>query len=137
MSKDLLVTRKGSTFVPYDELAEEDMFSLPEGKPIMMNAQTKRSLIHNRFYRLCIARMSSAGAPGDPEWLHRTTLIKCGFVKVAQLPDGEYMACPDSTAFDVMDQDAFNAYFKKAVDFWKASGLWNWLDASLKRKIET
>jgi hypothetical protein len=51
------------------------------------------------------------------EHLHNLIKMKLGYVTPAVMPDGALYWIPDSTAFDKMDQAAFNEFFKQA-DRW-------------------
>ena len=112
------------------------MEKLP-GDLFMVTVMSKRSLPHNRLYFSAIGSMVKAGAPGDRVSIHSATKIKTGLVTMCQLPNGEFMAFPDSTAFNRMDQSAFNAWFVKAVEFWKVCGLWQWVSPDIRAKIDT
>jgi hypothetical protein len=133
MAYDILMRRQGYTLRPADELAEDQMLTLPD--MVMVSVRKPRSVPMHRMYFGILGRMIKAGAPGDVDALHKATKIKTGLVKFATMPDGEFMAFPDSTAFDAMDQDAFNRWFPKAVEFWKASRLWSYVPADLRSKI--
>ena len=51
-----------------------------------------------------------------PEHLHRYIKFRLGYVETIRDPAGNPIAViPDSTAFDAMGQDQFNAYFKQSM----------------------
>lgn len=132
---EILMTRVGYRLVPADAVAEQDMETLPSG-PFFVTLRKPRSAPHNRFYFACLGSMEKSGAPGNRETLHNATKLKCGLVKMCVLPNGDFMAFPDSTAFAAMDQVTFNMFFGKAVEFWKACGLYNWIAPDLRAKLE-
>jgi len=132
---EILMKRVGYTLRPWDDMAEEDMMALPDDCALMIKVTRKRSLPHHRLYFQCLRSMIKAGAPGSDADLHSATKIKSGLVSVCQLPSGEYMAFPDSIAFDKLDQSGFNDFFKRAVTFWQESGLWKWLSPDLQEKV--
>lgn len=136
MSADLLVVRRGYSLRPYDQLAEEDFLKLAETGPMKVVVTKPRSLPHNRLYWSILRSMVKAGVNSTEADLHDATKVKCGLVRLCQLPDGEYLALPDSTAFDRLDQDGFNTFFAKAVAFWRASGLWRWVAPDLRATLD-
>lgn len=133
MSIDILVTREGQRLVPYDQLSADMIEALPAGTH-MVTVTKKRSLPHNRLYFQCI-RDIVEGQGGTIDDLHNATKIKCGLYVIADYSDGPVVV-PNSTAFNKMDQNAFNPYFEKAVAWWKSSGLWEWIRPELREKIE-
>ena len=135
MSKDILMTVQGSHLVPIDQMAEDDVRSLPH-KPLMVTVKQPRSLPHTRFYFGIIGSMIKAGAQGTRDTIHNATKIKTGLVSMCQLPNGEFMAFPDSIAFNKMDQTKFNEWFPKAVEFWKACGLADYIAPDILDKLE-
>ncbi|MFT4076453.1 MAG: hypothetical protein QM647_13085 [Asticcacaulis sp.] len=132
---DILMKRDGSVLKAWDALAEDDLRTLPENSALMVKVTRKRSLPHHRLYFQCLRSMVKSGANGTESDIHSATKIKVGLVSICQLPSGEYMAFPDSIAFDKLDQTGFNQFFAKAVAFWKACGLWNWLSPDLRVKL--
>lgn len=135
MSSEILMKRKGYNLVPFDAVAEADMEEMPEG-PFFVTIRKPRSLPHNRLYFACLGAMEKAGAPGNREDLHNATKMKCGLVRMCVMPGGDFMAFPDSTAFNAMDQLQFNMFFERAVEFWKSSRLWSYLPADLRAKLD-
>lgn len=133
MAIDILVTREGQRLAPYDELSAEMIEELPAG-PHMVTVTKKRSIPHHRLYFQCLNDMAK-GCDQKVDDLHTATKVKAGLVIVAQFRD-EYMVLPNSTAFNKLDQTAFNAYFEKAVAWWQSSGLWEWIRPGLREKIE-
>ena len=134
MPVDILMRRQGYTLRPADELAEDQMLSL--GDLVMVSARKARSVPFHRFYFGILGSMVKAGAPGNSDALHSATKIKTGLVQITKLPNGDFMAFPDSIAFNKMDAHEFNAWFPKAVDFWKSSDLWQFVAPDLRAKIE-
>lgn len=135
MALEILMTRQGNHLVPYDQTAEEDLQTLPT-KPVMVTVKTPRSLPHNRLYWACLRAMAHAGAATSSDDIHDASKLKCGLVRMAQTPDGQFFAFPDSTSFAKLDQAAFNAYFDKAIQFWKSCRLWDYLAPDLQAKLE-
>ena len=138
MALQILMKRIGYSLRPWDEFSEADMLALSDSGPIMVTLTKKRSVPHHRLYFGCLGSMIRAGAPGETvEFLHDATKVKTGLVRFATMPNGEFMAFADSTSFDAMDQDAFNKWFVKAVEYWRSSGLIRWLKPELLAMIET
>lgn len=135
MARQILMTRKGFALVPWDAVAQDDLEELPLGKPVMVSAQVKRSLPHNRLYWACIRSICQTGGFTDGEGiLHDVTKMGAGCFKVIQLSGLTYRV-PDSTAFDKMDQADFNEYFRRALSFWESEGLAQWISPDLREKI--
>lgn len=135
MAKDILMTRKGYTLRPFDEVAAEDMLGLSEG-PFMVTIVKPRSVAHNRFYFACIGSIcASGGFDEGVDAFHDMTKIEAGCFKTVKAR-GEFYKVPDSTAFDAMDQTAFNPYFEKAVTFWRSEGYIDWIKPDLRRRLE-
>ena len=135
MATDILMRRRGFSYVAADDLAEDQMLTMPD--MAMVTVRKPRSIPMHRFYFGIIGQMIKAGAPGNTDGIHNATKIKTGLVTFANLPNGEFMAFPDSTAFDRMDQAAFNVWFPKAIAFWTECGLWDFVSPDIKAKIET
>jgi len=135
MATEILVNREGQRLVPYDAMAAEEVERLGSG-PFMVKITKPRSLPHHRLYFACLNAMAKAGAATSADDLHDATKMKSGLARVAQMPNGEWFAFSDSTAFNRMDQISFNAFFDKALTFWKASKLWGYLPPDLQAKLE-
>lgn len=133
---EIFMERRGSTLVPCSAHFAEELESLPFGKPLRCKITQARSLPHNSLYWVCLKAMADAGAATSKDDIHDATKMKCDLVRVVETPDGRFYAFPDSTAFSKLDQRAFNEFFKKAVDFWKSSMLWDYLPDDLRKKIE-
>jgi hypothetical protein len=132
---DILVTRHNQTLVPFDELAEDAISGLSSTKPYMVKLVKSRSVKHNRLYFRCIASIIKYGGfEGTRDELHHLTKLEAGCVKLVQL-NGITFRIADSTAFDKMDQPAFNEYFDKAFIFWTQQGLTDYIEPQLLAKV--
>lgn len=132
---ELLMTRQGYSLRPFDQHAEEDMLKLGEG-PFYVKVTKPRSLIQNRLYWASLRSICANGGFEDGEdILHDVTKMGAGCFKVIQLSGLTYRV-PDSTAFSRLDQTAFNAYFDRAISFWRSERLYDWLAPELRAKIE-
>ena len=134
MTVEILVTRRGQTLVPHDELSAELIEEKFKSGVAMVTVQKKRSLLHNRLYWSCL-RCIAQGIDQKERDLHNATKIKCGLAVVAKLGD-EFIVLPNSTAFDNLDQDGFNLFFDKAINWWRECGLYNWIKPELREKLE-
>lgn len=135
MAVELLLDHVAGSLRPHDIAAQEDLEALGPG-PFMVSVTKPRSLPHNRFYFSIIVSMIKSGAPGNRGAIHNATKIKTGLVTMCQLPNGDFMAFPDSTAFNRMDQAEFNLWFPMAVTFWRSCGLWDYIAPDLRAKLE-
>lgn len=133
---EIYVERRGQHLIPINAHFAEELEALPQGVMFKAKLTRPRSTPHNSFYFVCLGEMVKAGAEGSKEDLHDSTKIKCGLVRAMKTPIGEFIAFPDSTAFHKLDQIAFNAYFDRAISFWKTSKLWDYLPRDIQDKLE-
>ncbi|MTH96543.1 hypothetical protein [Roseibium sp. RKSG952] len=79
-----------------------------------------RSLPMQGMYWACLSQFVAATeCVPTAEHLHNLIKMKMGYVTPAVMPDGSLYWIPDSTAFDKMDQEAFNEFVSRA-DKWCA-----------------
>lgn len=133
---EIYVERRGQYLVPISSHFAEELDALPHGVPFKAKLTRPRTLPSNGLYWSCLGAMAKAGAATSRDDIHDATKVKCGIVRFARTPDGEFFAFPDSTAFSRMDQGAFNDYFNRAIAYWKSSKLWDYLPPDLRDKLE-
>lgn len=112
----LLMYRRGSTLVPADRLAAEDVEKLALGKPVLVEARQPRSLPHHRLL-FALLRKVTENMDGVTEhallsWLK----VKLGHVEHMPLGFGRSYEAPASISFTAMPQPEFRAFFDGAVD---------------------
>ena len=112
----ILVYRSGSTLVPADRMAAEDIERLSASKPISLEARQPRSLPQHRLLfallRKVVENMDGVTEHALLSWLK----VKLGYVEHMPLGFGKSYAAPTSISFASMDQGAFQAFFDGAVD---------------------
>lgn len=136
MSFDILVTRRGQTLVPHDELSAELIEDKFKSGVAMVTIQGKRSVPFDRLYRACLASICASGGHDDgPDNLHKLTKIHCGVVEVAQI-NGVTFHIAGSIAHLKMKRPEFNEFFDKAINWWRECGLYNWIKPELREKLE-
>jgi len=135
MAVDIVMTRMGHHLVAYDAVSAEELDGLGNG-PFIVTVKKPRSIKHNRLYFQCLQSMAKAGAATSYEDLHDATKLKCGLVRMAIMPQGEYFAFPDSSSFSKLDQIGFTSYFDKAVAYWKSCKLFDYLPPDLRERLE-
>lgn len=112
---EVLLRRRGLTLVPADGLAERELERLPMGRDIRCTLIVPRSIVHNRLYFACLTRVAeNLDQAVTKDALHEWLKLKLGYATPIALRSGAVEWVPDSTAFDRMDQAAFNEYSARA-----------------------
>ena len=95
----------------------ELLADIPQGTEFDLVARTKRSTPHNDMYWVQLGQIIKAtDAFPTSEKMHQWIKMRLGYVETIYGPKGEPLAViPDSTAFDKMDQAAFNGFYERAV----------------------
>lgn len=132
---EIYAVREFGRLVPTSPFYAEELDALDGSGPFRVKITKARSLPHNALYWVCLQAMVKAGAATSRDDIHDATKLKCGLVRMARTPDGEFYAFPDSAAFHRMDQMAFRAFFDKAIEFWKSCKLWDYLPPDLQQKL--
>jgi hypothetical protein len=128
--------REGSHLVPSDAVWADDIAKLPADRQLRVSITVPRSVPHNRLYWSMIKSMVDSGANQSIDEIHAATKIKCGLYKAVTLPRGEQVIIPDSTAFNKLDQTAFNEFFDRAITFWKWCNLWDYVKPELRERTQ-
>jgi len=72
---------------------------------------------HRTYWRALSLVAKASNRWPDAEHLHDELKLACGFYrKAANMATGDIMLIPDSTAFDKMDQDQWQAYMNRAME---------------------
>lgn len=106
--------RVGNTAVPVGKEGREALLAIPEGKEFVGEFRTARNPDqHELFWSLCtlVAEATDSSKIAVKEWL----LEKCGFVDLVFYPDGSMQVRPKSIAWESMEQQEFNQFFRLAV----------------------
>lgn len=119
MAKELLLERDGKGGLrPADPMSAELIDGLPMGATFGATIRQKRNLAHHRkYWALIRAIYEHQGLYPTEEALSDGIKKGVGLVKEVLNPETmevEYDAA--SIAFDAMDQEAFEAFFDRAVD---------------------
>jgi len=100
--------------------AEEEAMGAMSGEAdyrVVCTRIGRRSNRHHRFLfaLIGIARENYA-EPISTENVKEVLKLRTGHVNVIGMASGEVLTLPKSISFESMDQDAFNAWFPRAVD---------------------
>ena len=110
------VKRNGGLF-PLDELAQRAFDALPMRKPIKVNPKVARSVPQLRLYfgmlELVVENLEQ---DTTTEVLHEWVKKRCGVTADILLRNGETDTVAGSIAFEAMENDAFQIFFKRAID---------------------
>ncbi len=113
-----LIMRKGpkGSLLPASPFDYEQLSAFPVGTEFMARSMTKRSLPQHRTYwrALTVVTQATEAWP-TPEHLHDALKRDLGYVEMATGLDGKPFARTESTAFDAMGQEEFQAYFDRAM----------------------
>lgn len=94
----------------------------------------RRPKQHRTYWRALSLVVKATNRWSTAEHLHDELKLACGFYrKAANLATGEIMLIPDSTAFDKMTQDEWQAYMDKAMELLSAECGYDplaWLEAA-------
>lgn len=99
-----------------DQLAEEDLNTLPRAKPFMVEARRTRSLPQHRLLFALIRKAARAcPTPITENALRMWLTVRTGHVDILPLGFGQSYQAPRSWAFDKMDQGEFRELFDDVV----------------------
>lgn len=118
-SIEIIVCKERGRLVPASADDAEILAGQPEGAEFDLHPRARRSLPQNKLYWATLMRIREATFLGDryptSAKLHEALLIDLGFVTVTYTLDGTPRVTRDSTAFDAMGPDDFNAYLQRAL----------------------
>lgn len=106
----LRVTEDG--YSPVDEAGRKQHAKLKPGTIVGGEIARSRSVVQNSLYWTVLTAVVNH-APGQwrtPEALHEALKVATGHIQTVRLINGRLVLLPESTAFDAMTQDQFNAY---------------------------
>lgn len=107
-------TRTG--LVPLDAYSATRVEELPLGSEFWASVATKRTNKQNSLYWSILREVIDATALwSTEEHLHNLLKMDLGYRSLEMKMNGEMHWVPDSTAFNQMDQEKFDKYFKKAM----------------------
>lgn len=107
----------GVTLKAADQLAEEDLNTLPRAKPFMVDVKRTRSLPHHRLlFSLIRKTAQSTPTPISENALRQWLTVRTGHVDPMPLGFGQSYQAPRSWAFERMDQGEFRKLFDDVVN---------------------
>jgi hypothetical protein len=116
MAHSLLMHREGGKLVPSDALAEEDLLSFSDKRPVMVEVRHPRSLPQHRLLFGLIRKAARAcPTPITENALRQWLTVRTGHVDVLPLGFGKSFEAPRSWAFDKMDGEEFRRLFDDVV----------------------
>lgn len=108
--------RCGVSLQAADQLAEEDINTLPRGKQFMAEVKQSRSLPQHRLLFALIRKVArSTPTPLKENALRQWLTVNTGHVDIMPLGFGKTYEAPRSWAFDKMDGDEFRKLFDDVV----------------------
>lgn len=112
-----LIIRKGPKgLYPASPFDAEQLEAFPIGTEFRAASLTKRSLPqHRTYWKALTGVVEATGRWPTAEHLHEVLKLELGYVTISSDFKGGKVMVPDSTAFDAMNQDAFKAYFDRAM----------------------
>lgn len=112
-----LVVRKGMKgLYPASPFDAEQLDAFPVGTEFRAASLTKRSLPqHRTYWRALSGVVAATEAWPTAEHLHRALKRDLGYVTTVLGLNGKPFEDEDSTAFDAMNQEQFQAYFNTAM----------------------
>ena len=107
-------------FYPSDKAAKEIMEGYEHDDIVRLQASKPRHPGHNAKYWAMLGLVHEASNVSDlfatPQHLHDAIKGALGYWTEIRLPTGQTFKKIDSTAFESMDQAAFQDFYNKAVD---------------------
>lgn len=110
----LRVTETG--YEPLDEAGRAQHAKLKVGATVGAEIARSRSVVQNSLYWTVLGKVV-AHAPGEwrtPEALHEVLKVATGHIEIVKMINGRLIKIPQSTSFDAMPQDQFQAYLDAA-----------------------
>lgn len=112
----ILLQKTRTGLVPLDAYSAARIEGLPLGSEFSASATTKRANKQNGLYWSILREVIDAtGLWSTEEHLHNLLKMDLGYRSLEMKMNGEKHWVPDSTAFNEMDQEKFDTYFKKAM----------------------
>lgn len=112
----LILRKEARGIVPASAYDAEALAAFPLGTEFDLAPRTKRSLPQHRTYWKALTEVVKAtGTWPTAEHLHDALKRDLGFIDVRINLIGQPYLSTDSTAFDEMDQAAFQTYFDQAM----------------------
>lgn len=113
----LWAIKRGYRLEPANAESQTVMERVPSRKLLKIDVLRPRNAKHNALYWVFLERIAAWLDQDDvtADVMHDFFKLECGVVVLIRLPNGEIRKQAASTAFDNMDQDAFNPFFEKAV----------------------
>lgn len=104
---------------PVSAWDSEELAAFPDGMAFDMIPRNKRSPPHNGKYWVILTRICAAtGLWPTREHMHKAIKYDLGYTEVIYGPNGKPLCViPDSTAFDKMPQEEFNAFYERAMEW--------------------
>ena len=116
MARELLMHRHGNKLVPADQMAEEDLLTFSETKPVLVEVRSPRSLPQHRLlFKLIRDTARACPTPVSENALRQWLTVRTGHVDMLPLGFGKSYEAPRSWAFDKMDGDEFRKLFDDVV----------------------
>lgn len=116
MAHSLLMHREGGKLVPADALAEEDLMSFSDKRPVMVEVRHPRSLPQHRLLFGLIRKTAQAcPTPVSESALRQWLTVRTGHFDVLPLAFGQSYQAPRSWAFEKMDGAEFRKLFDDVV----------------------
>lgn len=116
MAHSLLMHRQGGKLVPADALAEEDLLSFSDKKPVMVEVRHPRSLPQHRLLFGLIRKTAQAcPTPVSESALRQWLTVRTGHFDTLPLAFGQSYQAPRSWAFEKMDGAEFRKLFDDVV----------------------
>lgn len=112
-----MVVRTEKGLRPHRAWDAEDLANDPIGTEYeLVKVSRRKPKQHRTYWRALNLVVKSTGRWPTAEHLHDELKLACGYYrKASNLATGDIMLIPDSTAFDKMDQDQWQAYMDQAM----------------------
>lgn len=110
----LQVTHDG--YIPADDDARKQHAKMKFGQFVGARIARNRSVRQQRLYWKVLASVVKvAGEYDTPEALHNALKVATNRIEICRLLNGRLVKIPMSTAFDEMNQEAFQSYMDEAM----------------------
>jgi len=117
MTEALYMVRRGSSLIPLDDMAAQEIEALPGKKVIRVRVTAARSVPQHRLYwsmlKLVVQNLDQ---PTTEKTLHKWIKLRLGVVEPIRLKSGKIIELPGSIAFEKMTQAEFDQFFRQAAD---------------------
>lgn len=137
MAVTMYMRRSLSSLVPANGASEEVLRELPEGTTYKIVATCPRNLAHhNKYWAIIDKIFHHQSLYPTKDSLNDALTIALGYGTEIQLPDGRIMMQPGSISFAKMDQTAFDAFYKRAIELIVTKVLPGVAEKDLLRELE-